>query len=34
MFAVLTLIALIGMGAYQCALWLEQWLLLPYTRLK
>jgi NitT/TauT family transport system permease protein len=33
MFAVLVLIAALGMAAYQLTLWLERWLLRPYTRL-
>jgi NitT/TauT family transport system permease protein len=33
MFAVLVLIAGIGLVAYQATLWLERWLLLPYTGL-
>lgn len=32
MFAVLVLIAALGMLAYQATLWLERWLLLPFTR--
>jgi NitT/TauT family transport system permease protein len=32
MFAVLVLIAALGMVAYQLTLWLERWLLLPFTR--
>lgn len=32
MFAVLVLIAALGMLAYQLTLWLERWLLLPFTR--
>lgn len=32
MFAVLVLIAALGMAAYQATLWLERWLLLPFTR--
>ena len=32
MFAVLVLIALLGLAAYQAALWLERWLLRPYHR--
>jgi NitT/TauT family transport system permease protein len=32
MFAVLVLIALLGMFVYQATLWLERWLLLPFTR--
>ncbi len=33
MFAVLVLIAVLGMSVYQAALLVERWLLLPYTRL-
>ena len=32
MFAVLVLIAALGLIAYQATLWLERWLLLPFTR--
>ncbi|GAB3647544.1 ABC transporter permease [Ramlibacter alkalitolerans] len=32
MFAVLVLIAALGMLAYHATLWLERWLLLPFTR--
>lgn len=32
MFAVLVLIAALGMVAYQATLWLERWLLRPFTR--
>jgi NitT/TauT family transport system permease protein len=32
MFAVLVLIAALGLAAYQLTLWLERWLLLPFTR--
>jgi NitT/TauT family transport system permease protein len=32
MFAVLVLIALLGLAAYQLTLWLERWLLQPFTR--
>jgi NitT/TauT family transport system permease protein len=32
MFAVLVLIAALGMAAYQATLWLERWLLVPFTR--
>ena len=32
MFAVLVLIAVLGLIAYQATLWLERWLLLPFTR--
>ena len=32
MFAVLVLIAALGMAVYQATLWLERWLLLPFTR--
>ena len=32
MFAVLVLIALLGLVAYQLTLWLERWLLQPFTR--
>jgi NitT/TauT family transport system permease protein len=32
MFAVLVLIAALGMLAYQATLWLERWLLRPFTR--
>ncbi len=31
MFAVLTLISLLGLAAYQLTLWLERWLLRPYA---
>lgn len=32
MFAVLVLIAALGMAVYQATLWLERWLLTPFTR--
>jgi NitT/TauT family transport system permease protein len=32
MFAVLVLIAALGLAAYQATLWLERWLLQPFTR--